>query len=184
MGGNSAIVTRYRLDSQFHCSYLESRKVPEKNAGNTGKNAGNDLSFISGSGYVISCHLRWRHFWWSNFRWLPVMQLPVTSLFHTVPPQIIHGWCFYTTDVCLLLLPLMKCILKIIKCVVQFKVEFCLVCAEDKYLFNTLVSNHVKSEHVPSFSCFDVWNVRQTTSAVYAITVATWAYHSRRCGRL
>jgi hypothetical protein len=32
------------LDSQFHCSYLESRGV----AGNTGKNAGNDLPFISG----------------------------------------------------------------------------------------------------------------------------------------
>ena len=28
--GNRSIVTRYRLDSQFHCSYLESRGVPEK----------------------------------------------------------------------------------------------------------------------------------------------------------
>jgi hypothetical protein len=27
----------------------------------------------------------------------PVMQLPVTSLLHTVPPQMINGWCFYTT---------------------------------------------------------------------------------------
>ena len=30
IGGNSIIVTRYRLDSQFHCSYLESRGVPGK----------------------------------------------------------------------------------------------------------------------------------------------------------
>jgi hypothetical protein len=36
-----------------------------------------------------------------------------------------------------------------------------------------LVSNHVNSDHVPSFSCHDVWNVRQTTSGVYAITVTT-----------
>jgi hypothetical protein len=28
IGGNSAIVTRYRLDSQFHCLYLQSRGVP------------------------------------------------------------------------------------------------------------------------------------------------------------
>jgi hypothetical protein len=33
-------------------------------------------------------------------------------------------------------------------------------------LCNTLVSNHVNSDHVPSFSCVDVWNVRQMTSGV------------------
>jgi hypothetical protein len=55
--GNRVIVTRYRLDSQFHCSYLESRGVPGKTRG---ENAGNYLPFISGSR-------------------LPVMQLPVTS---------------------------------------------------------------------------------------------------------
>jgi hypothetical protein len=49
---------------------------------------------------------------------------------------------------------------------------------------NTVVSNHVNSDHVPSFSCHDVWDVRQTTSGVYAITVTTSTYHSRRCGRL
>jgi hypothetical protein len=49
---------------------------------------------------------------------------------------------------------------------------------------NMVVSNHVNSDHVPSFSCLDVWNVRQTTSGVYAITVTTSTYHSRRCGRL
>jgi hypothetical protein len=31
-------------------------------------------------------------------------------------------------------------------------------------------------DHVPSFSCHDVWNVRQTTSGVYAITVTTSTY--------
>jgi hypothetical protein len=50
------------------------------------------------------------------------------------------------------------------------------------FIFNTAVSNHVNSDHVTSFSCIDVWNVRQTTSGVYAITVTTSAYHSRRCG--
>jgi hypothetical protein len=28
------------LDSKFHCSYLESKEVPNKNAGNTGKKRG------------------------------------------------------------------------------------------------------------------------------------------------
>ena len=49
---------------------------------------------------------------------------------------------------------------------------------------NTVVSNHVNSDHVPSFSCLDVWTNRQATSGVYAITVTTSAYHSRICGRL
>ena len=49
--------------------------------------------------------------------------------------------------------------------------------------FNTVVSNHVNSDHVPSFSCLDFWTNRQATSGVYAsITVTTSAYHSRRCG--
>jgi len=48
----------------------------------------------------------------------------------------------------------------------------------------TVVSNHVNSDHVPSFSCLNVWNVRETTPGVYAITVTTSTYHSRRCGRL
>ena len=38
-------------------------------------------------------------------------------------------------------------------------------------VLNTLVSNHVNSDHFPSFSCLAVWNVRQATSSVYAITV-------------
>jgi hypothetical protein len=35
-----------------------------------------------------------------------------------------------------------------------------------------------------SFSYLDVWNVRQTTSGVYDISVTTSTYHSRRYGRL
>ena len=51
--------------------------------------------------------------------------------------------------------------------------------------YNTVVSNHVNSDHVrPSFSCLDVWTPWQTTSGVYAITVTMSAYHSCRCGRL
>jgi hypothetical protein len=51
-------------------------------------------------------------------------------------------------------------------------------------LCNTVVSNHVNSDHVTSFSCLDVWSNLQATSGVYAINVRTSAYHSRRCGRL
>jgi hypothetical protein len=40
-------------------------------------------------------------------------------------------------------------------------------------VFNTVVSNHVNSDHVPSFSCLDVWTNRQATSGVYAITTHT-----------
>jgi hypothetical protein len=36
---------------------------------------------------------------------------------------------------------------------------------------HTVVSNHVHSDHVPSFSCLDVWANRQETSGVYAIAV-------------
>ena len=42
-----------------------------------------------------------------------------------------------------------------------------------------LFRNHANSDHVPSFSSLDVWNVRPTTSGVYAITVTTSIYHSR-----
>ena len=54
----------------------------------------------------------------------------------------------------------------------------------NKCCCNTVVSNHVNSDHVPPFSCHDSWNVRQTTSGVYTIIVTTSTYHSRRCGRL
>jgi hypothetical protein len=55
-------VTRHRLNSQFHCSYLESRGASGKTRGKT---AGNYLPFISGSRLPMTS--------------FPVMQLPVTS---------------------------------------------------------------------------------------------------------
>jgi hypothetical protein len=48
------------------------------------------------------------------------------------------------------------------------------------HIENTVVSNHVNSDHIPSFSCLDVWTPWQTTSGVYAITVTMSAYHSVR----
>lgn len=41
---------------------------------------------------------------------------------------------------------------------------------------NMVVWNRVNSDHVPSVSCLDFWNVRQTTYGAYAITVITSAY--------
>ena len=61
--GNSAIVTRYRLDSQFHCPYIESREVPEKTRQKPGEkkareirgeSAGNYLTFISDSSLLVT----------------------------------------------------------------------------------------------------------------------------------
>jgi hypothetical protein len=49
---------------------------------------------------------------------------------------------------------------------------------------NTPLKLNLFSDHVPSISCLDVGTNRQATSGVYAITVTTSAYHSRRCGRL
>jgi hypothetical protein len=46
------------LDSEFHCSYLESRGVQEKTQEIRVKNAGNYLPFISCSDDVISGHFR------------------------------------------------------------------------------------------------------------------------------
>ena len=66
--GNSAIVTRYRLDSQFHCSHLDSRGVPEKTREkNRGKLSPFHFRFTT-SGSVTS---------------FPVAQLPVAHA-HTI----------------------------------------------------------------------------------------------------
>ena len=93
------MVTRYRLDSQFHCSYLESRGVPGKTPEIPGKkNARNYFPLISGfrftnsgSGDVISVPVQ-----------LPVLHAhAIISGDVTIPidpPQIINGWCFYTTN--------------------------------------------------------------------------------------
>ena len=69
------------LDYKFHCSYLESRGVPEKTREIQGESAGNYLPFISScsSGDVISGD--------------------ATSGDDPPhdPPQIGPGWCIYTT---------------------------------------------------------------------------------------
>jgi hypothetical protein len=78
IGGNRSIVTRYRLDSQFHCSYLDSRGVP-----------GKTREIIT---LLFPVHdFRWRHFRWCNFRWcnfrsrLRKRSLPVTSRSPSIP---------------------------------------------------------------------------------------------------
>jgi hypothetical protein len=91
-------VTRYRLDSQFHCSYLESRGVPEKTREIPGKKtrgkwspfhfrfttSGDVIYGDATSGDVIfgrACaHDHFRN--------------PLIA-----PPQMLSGWCFYTTVV-------------------------------------------------------------------------------------
>ena len=52
---------------------------------------------------------------------------------------------------------------------------------------NTVVSNIVNSDHVCLFRVMTsemLGKLRTCTSGVYAITVTTSTYHSRRCGRL
>ena len=63
--GNSVIVTRYRLDSQFHCSYLESRGVP----GKTREKTREIISLLFPVHDFRWRHIRWLHFRWCNFRW-------------------------------------------------------------------------------------------------------------------
>ena len=64
------------LDIKFHCSYLESRGVPEKNAGNTGKTR--EIISLSLPVSVTS---------------FLVMQLPVTSFPVTSQSsQILHKY--------------------------------------------------------------------------------------------
>ena len=70
-------------------------------------------------------------------------------------------------------LTITKCIVFGPKKITKFQIQY-----------NTVVSNQVYSDHVLSFSCLDVWNVRLMISGVYAITVTTSTYYSRRCGRL
>jgi hypothetical protein len=91
-------VTRYRLDSQFHCSYLESRGVPgktreiwvkktKKSAGTTG------FRFTtSGSGYVISGDAIS-----GDATSGDVISGDATSSVHTAPAQIGLELCPYTT---------------------------------------------------------------------------------------
>jgi hypothetical protein len=60
------------LDSKFHCSYLESKEVPNKNAGNTGKKRGKLSPF--------HFRFRWRHFRLCHFMLrMRTRSLPMTS---------------------------------------------------------------------------------------------------------
>ena len=103
-------MTRYRLDSQFHCSYLESRGVPGKQAGNTGKikSAGNTGKTRESISLSFPVH----DFRWCNFGDATsgdVLSGDTTSgracardhFRHPLiaPPQMRGGWCFYTTYV-------------------------------------------------------------------------------------
>ena len=72
-------MTRYRLDPQFHCSYLDSRGVPEKPREKTREII--SLSFPVHDfrwRHFRWCNFRWRHFRWCNFR-SRMRSLPVTS---------------------------------------------------------------------------------------------------------
>jgi hypothetical protein len=81
--------------------------------------------------------------------------------------------------------PIDKCRCKVI----QLK-EFFTISVKDRYQLNYFICNQrlqctdnciLKIKFV-LFLCCDVWNVRQTTSGVYAITVTTST--CCRCGRL
>ena len=62
-------MTRYRLDSQFHCSYLESRGVPGKTREIPGKKKREIISLSFPVHDFRWRHFRWRHIRWYNFRW-------------------------------------------------------------------------------------------------------------------
>jgi hypothetical protein len=62
--------------------------------------------------------------------------------------------------------------------------KFAVMSLKVVHQYGKIVSNHVNSDHVPSFSCLDLWSAWQATSGVYAIIVTTSAFHCRRCGRL
>ena len=49
-------------------------------------------------------------------------------------------------------------------------VTLILISLHSAFHINMVVSNHVNSDHVLSFSCLDVCKARQTASGVYAIT--------------
>jgi hypothetical protein len=88
-------VIRYRFDSQFHCSNLESRGVPGKTREIPVQKRGKLSPFISGfrfaissSGDVIS----------GGATSGDVISSDATSGDVTAPPQMINGWCLYTTN--------------------------------------------------------------------------------------
>ena len=76
---------RYRLDSQFHCSYLESRGVNKKREIISLSFPVHDFRWR----HFRWCSFRWRHNRWCNFRWrhiwfcMRTRSLPVA--FHSTP---------------------------------------------------------------------------------------------------
>ena len=85
-------MTRYRLDSQFHCSYLESRGVPGK--------TGSKMREITPLSFPIHDfrfrwrHFRWRHIRWCNFRWcMRTWSLPVAP--HCSPSNAVWAVLIY-----------------------------------------------------------------------------------------
>ena len=90
-------MTPYRLDSQFHCSYLESRGVPGKTReipGKRGKLSPFHFRFTTSddviSGYVTSGDIIS-----GDATSGDVISGDVTIPID--PPQMISGWCIYTT---------------------------------------------------------------------------------------
>ena len=84
-------MTRYRLDSQFHCSYLESRGVP----------GGKTREVISLSFPVHD--IRWRNFRWCNFRSrLRTRSLPAPP--HSTPTNAVWAVLIYYCQILTILL--------------------------------------------------------------------------------
>ena len=91
------------LNSQFHCSHLESRGVPGKTREIPGKKTREIISLSFPVHDFRWCNFRWRHIRWFNFRSrlrtrsLPVTSYPVTSLLPIAPPQMRFELSLYTT---------------------------------------------------------------------------------------
>ena len=92
-------MTRYRLDSQFNCSYLESRssgKTPQE----ISILAGNYLTLISGSCDIISGDVISGDVISGDVISGDVISGDVISGDEPThdPPQMINRWCIYTTN--------------------------------------------------------------------------------------
>ena len=103
IGSNRSIVIRYRFDSQFHCSYLESRGVPGKTREIPVQKRGKLSPFhfrfaISSSGDVISSDVISGDVISGDATSGDVISSDATSGDVTAPPQMINGWCLYTTN--------------------------------------------------------------------------------------
>ena len=93
IGGNRSIVTRYRLGSQSHCSYLESRGVPGKTLEIPGKKAGKYR--VKKRGKLFPFHFQ---FPVHDFRWRSPIRSPTNDNW-TVPIYYLSSisplWTFH-----------------------------------------------------------------------------------------